>query len=505
MSSAANENMEFSDGVITPTPSQESVLLNDNENSVVLNTAPTKPVGKVERTATLSDVKRIMLDNAGSSGSETTISLHSGTVVVEKPHKKQNRNRSNANRNAAKNGGKSNVNPHERVQSDIMSNFTPAKRSREHGDTPPSANQLSKKSSVGTDTPGVMMKQNDGAASQNEATKSDANHENRLIGSVLSRSARRNRAKRLKKQNADKNLEPNGKDTPVQQNAQPSGSAPSGTNENQPIAPPGAQTHDAPVTMIDKDSATNTFAEIVKSHTMAIIDQRKPGHMQVLTEEKVNKINSLLTDMMLAADDSNTELPVFDDTRLHSGAMRLKCANDHTRKWLEHIVPTIEMKKLWTGAKLVVMEFKNIPKPYKFNVVFRSITKPPKDIFNLLERQNKNITTRAWTVLSHSKKGNDTHMTIGVCQDSFDVLRTCSNSLFCGMGRALFTMVKHCKENINMLQRCADKKLDCTKNAHELQQEQTQKPAEPTGEAMETDVDAGAVTDEQNEKNVSDV
>lgn len=38
-------------------------------------------------------------------------------------------------------------------------------------------------------------------------------------------------------------------------------------------------------------------------------------------------------------------------------------------------------------------------------------------------------------------------MTIGVGQDSFDTLKTRANSLYCGMGKALFTVVKSCKEN----------------------------------------------------------
>lgn len=38
-------------------------------------------------------------------------------------------------------------------------------------------------------------------------------------------------------------------------------------------------------------------------------------------------------------------------------------------------------------------------------------------------------------------------MTIGVGQDSFETLQTRSNSLYCGMGRAVFTIVKGCKEN----------------------------------------------------------
>lgn len=178
--------------------------------------------------------------------------------------------------------------------------------------------------------------------------------------------------------------------------------------------------------------------------------------MQLLNEEKFNKISALLTDIMCSSAGSSKEMPAFEDTRLHSGAMRLRCANDFTLKWLELTVPTLDVKKLWHGAKLVLIAFKDIPKPYKFNVVIRNVKVPPKAIFTLLEKQNVGITTKSWTVLSHQKKYNDTHMTIGVGQDSFDALSGRSNTLFCGMGKALFTIVKKCKENKTMLHSSAN-------------------------------------------------
>lgn len=228
---------------------------------------------------------------------------------------------------------------------------------------------------------------------------------------------------------------------------------------------------------------------------MAIIDQRQPGQMQMLNEERVNKINSLITDIMLSPADSNTGMPTFEDTRLHSGAMRLRCANDQTRQWLEKIVPTLDTKKLWSGANLVLMNFKDIPKPLKFNVVFRSITKTPKDLFNLLGRQNKGVSTKSWTVLSHAKRNNDTYMTIGVGQDSFDMLRARSNSLFCGMGRTAFTIVKNCKENQSKLQSSTVLNEASASNAEHQPEEQNQGQSNPQAEGIEHD---GATTvDEQ--------
>lgn len=273
----------------------------------------------------------------------------------------------------------------------------------------------------------------------------------------------------------------------VQNNEQMIGSTPSNIDGNQQNVPHGTHPQFVPVDNNNPNNpASTTYAEIAGSHSMAIIDQRQPGQMQLLTQERINTINSLLTDIMLSTVESNAELPVFEDTRLHSGAMRLRCANEQTRQWLESNIPTLNAKKLWSGAKLVLMPFKDIPKPHKFNVVFRNINKTPKDIFSLLEKQNKGISTKSWTVLSNVKKNNDTHMTIGVGQDSFDVLRERSNSLFCGMGKATFAIVKGCKENKTMLQQGATDNLCGTNTANTSQQNQNQDQTSSTGDGLNT-------------------
>lgn len=197
----------------------------------------------------------------------------------------------------------------------------------------------------------------------------------------------------------------------------------------------------------DKVETPQTYAEVADNHCMAIIDQRQPGQMQLMDQQWFDKISALLTDMIMAMIESNTELSVFDDTRLHEVAMRVRCANANTRKWLETYVSKLDKKKLRKGAKLVLIDFKDLSKPHKFNVFYRGIMKSSQHISRLLETQNKGITTKSWSVLHFSQRDNDLHMTIGVGQESFDTLRERSNSLYCGMGKAVFTLVKNCKQN----------------------------------------------------------
>lgn len=115
----------------------------------------------------------------------------------------------------------------------------------------------------------------------------------------------------------------------------------------------------------DMNETAQSYAEVTETFCMAIIDQKISGQMQLLDQNKFDKLNARQTDAILSQANSNNELPEFDDARLHSGAMRVRCANVNTRKWLELNIPKLDVKKLWHGAHLVVIDFKDIPKPHR--------------------------------------------------------------------------------------------------------------------------------------------
>lgn len=450
MCDTESEVMDVGDGVKTPTPSQERDLL-DEPNAGQTTESTSKKCESGKPVANLSDIKKILHANSKISSNELTVSLQTGKVVVM--NQNTNRHRKTAKRNDAIRAGRSNVNPHERALGAIASG-TPNKRNRVSGDTPPSVTQQAKKFMGNQTEPpatetGLQEKGNHTGDPFNAANPGD-----RSNGPVrgLSRNERRkNKRAKERAQNADNPMAPGGGQSSEgkSSNVKPSTS---GTSEIQQVIPPGTISQGQADGAIESNVAAVTYAATVSGHAMAVIDQRQAGQMQLLTQERVDKINSLLTDAMIMQADSGNEPPAFENARLHSGAMRVACANDHTRRWLEQNVPALDPNKLWAGAKLVVLEFKDIPKPHKFNVVFRNINKNPKELFKLLEIQNKGISTKSWTVLSNVKRDNGTTMTIGVGQDSFDMLRDRSNTLYCGMGKAIFTAVKGCKENQTLLQ-----------------------------------------------------
>lgn len=79
-------------------------------------------------------------------------------------------------------------------------------------------------------------------------------------------------------------------------------------------------------------------------------------------------------------------------------------------------------------------------------------------------------------------------MTIGVGQDSFETLRTRSNTLHCGMSRAIFKVVKGCKVNQAQTQQATvDESTAATNATDQMELELMQQ-----GNSIHTDPVAGA-------------
>ena len=84
---------------------------------------------------------------------------------------------------------------------------------------------------------------------------------------------------------------------------------------------------------------------------------------------------------------------------------------------------------------------KDISKPHKFDVFFPNLNKSCDGILKLLERQNKGLITKSWTILKCKAKYGGTVMKIGVDKESFEFMRRKSNKLSCGMGTAVFSVI----------------------------------------------------------------
>lgn len=78
-----------------------------------------------------------------------------------------------------------------------------------------------------------------------------------------------------------------------------------------------------------------TYAEVTKTLSKVIIDQRAAGSMTLLDQKRFDILNSQLIDLMMSQVGKIVNLPQFDDVRLHLGTMRVRSTNAQTFQWLE--------------------------------------------------------------------------------------------------------------------------------------------------------------------------
>lgn len=438
--------------VATPSNSQEMMLLGENtettESLVDVGVAKKKSfkLAPAKLTTGIATAAPSVKNSRGEitttfkmgliNSTSNTTSSASGNIAQNSSH-----NRSTARRTAAKRGESANVDagiPKPAVDAD-----TP-KRCRESGQTPESQTQKKKnrkikqRLKVQNNLKGNPNKLNANATGETGAQGPPAAAKPQLSGP-------RDSGTSSKSQTVDLTNEQSSLAPPVTDKLQLTGADKTAKSKGQPNS--STENEDEKV-----EDEQQTYASVASNLSVAIIDQRSPDSMTLLDVKKFDTLYTLITDKMLSQVGKNVIPPNFEDTRLHSGALRVRCADLNSRQWLEKYIPTLDKKKLWKDASLVVIDFANLPKPYKFNVFIRGMKKSAQNIFKLFELQNKGISTKSWTALACEYKNGGTSMTIGVGQDSFDFLRQKSNLLFCGLGKATFNIVKSCKENRKALQ-----------------------------------------------------
>lgn len=174
---------------------------------------------------------------------------------------------------------------------------------------------------------------------------------------------------------------------------------------------------------------------------MAIVDMRDGNQLAVMSDDRFKKLQAAISNLLIAQTQKTKTAPCFEENRLVSGVMRLKCASSFSRHWLERNVPKIAPDQLWPGVNLSVIGFDNIPKPIKCNVFLPCIQAHTRGIFSLLEASNQGVNTGGWSVMHRENRNGGTFMQLGIDRASRDVLKVHGYKLFCGLGgKATFNL-----------------------------------------------------------------
>lgn len=167
---------------------------------------------------------------------------------------------------------------------------------------------------------------------------------------------------------------------------------------------------------------------------MAIVDMRDNNQLSAMSDDRFAKLQGAISKLLIAQSKKTKTVPRFEENKLVSGVMRLKCTSSYSRHWLERNVPNLAHDQLWPGVNLSVIGLENIPKPIKCSVFLPSIQESTRDIFGLLEASNEGISTRGWSLMHRVHKSGGTFMKLGIDSASRDALCAHGYKLFCGLG-----------------------------------------------------------------------
>ena len=139
------------------------------------------------------------------------------------------------------------------------------------------------------------------------------------------------------------------------------------------------------------------LSEVMKSHlTVALID--KTEELGKLSMSHWKTVERLLIEELYKHITSDTKglIPFFDGAGWFQGVKLIKCNDQFSLDWCTKAVRNL--KGLWEGAALEIVERSNIPSIPKAKV-FIPVSMPPEVVLDLLKRQNTTIPTSDWKIL----------------------------------------------------------------------------------------------------------
>ncbi|XP_054083398.1 uncharacterized protein LOC105216480 [Zeugodacus cucurbitae] len=144
--------------------------------------------------------------------------------------------------------------------------------------------------------------------------------------------------------------------------------------------------------------------EVAKRHLIvALIDRSNP--LGQMTQERWKVVEMKLLEALFSRMDADPSepMPTFDGAGWLGGVKILKCKDDPSLTWVKKAVRTLP--NLWKDAKLEVVDRSSIPTVPKAKVVIPRVVKP-EHALRLLQRQNPDVPTSDWRVLSVVKTAN---------------------------------------------------------------------------------------------------
>jgi hypothetical protein len=181
---------------------------------------------------------------------------------------------------------------------------------------------------------------------------------------------------------------------------------------------------------------TGTYEEAVTGIEMAIIQRRHP---EVILDQTQTDI---IQEKLLTAVDANPAgetPPQFLHSIFAQGVLWITCANESTKDWLMQTISGLG--ELWEGAELTVVDSKEIPKRLMMFVRIPD-TSEVNTVITRLRKQNPELNTSDWLVMSRKVTENEQMLAFSVDPDSYKALAKSDFKAFWGLGRIIFRTQK---------------------------------------------------------------
>lgn len=189
----------------------------------------------------------------------------------------------------------------------------------------------------------------------------------------------------------------------------------------------------------------NAEALCEENRLVAIIDV-DGNNLKIIEDDQYNKfiaaMQKIFMDFMRSGNQT-MELPKFTENRNKRRAIKIKCNDNSSRRWLEEYVPAIPMTELWEGANLVVIDFNKLPKPETMNIWCPGVNGSNAEIFELLQTCNPGLNTSNWSVLSRKTTEKGTSIRLDVCTTTRTFIESNRNRLYFGIAQAICNFQKN--------------------------------------------------------------
>lgn len=183
-----------------------------------------------------------------------------------------------------------------------------------------------------------------------------------------------------------------------------------------------------------------SFKAAVSDVQMAIIPHGYPE--TILSEDQAR----LIRESLISALDKIPEggpSPRFSEVKFRGGILHASCADQSTKEWLGRVVGESE---LWEGAKLGVIDSKDVPKPMRTLTWIPGPSEEPEKVLKRLKVQNPGLRTETWSVVDKKLDPKGQQLIILMDERSWTKIQELNHRPYLNLTRVLFKALGKGKE-----------------------------------------------------------